>query len=174
MPNDALTEALKEAYASAPTDEVILSTLEIWHPSFTEPIRVVCDTQDFSAFLEATAPRDAGSEVTFIGLPFDFSLPDIDDQSLGQLIISIDNVTAEITKNVELAMQSPEKIQAIYRPYLSTDTSGPQMNPPFYMYIKTISVTMFRIEAKAGFQDMLNRKFPGVVYTLEDFPGLSR
>ena len=174
MPNEALSQALKEAYASAPSDDVILSTLELWHPSFTDPIRVVCDTQDFSAFLEADAPRDGGQEVTFIGLPFDFSLPDVDDQSLGQLVISIDNVSTEITKNVELAMQSPEKIQAIYRPYLQSDPSGPQMNPPFYMYIKTISVGMFRIEARAGFQDILNRKFPSKIYTLDEFPGLSR
>ena len=33
MPNDAYSEAIKEAYASAPTDIVVIDTLEISHPA---------------------------------------------------------------------------------------------------------------------------------------------
>ena len=36
MPNNALSEALREAYASAPSDVVILHTLELRHPSFID------------------------------------------------------------------------------------------------------------------------------------------
>jgi len=174
MPDEALTQALKEAYASVPSDEVVLSCLEIWHPAFTEPIRVVCDNQDFSAYLEADAPREGGEEVTFIGMPFEFSLPDVDDQTLGQLVISIDNVSGEVIRQIELSMSSPDRIEVIYRPYLENDISAPQMDPPLYMEIKNIQATTYRIEARAGFKDIMNRKFPGITYRLEDFPGLSR
>ena len=46
MPDTALSAALKEAYASAGVDEVILHTLELWHASFTVPVRVVRDNAD--------------------------------------------------------------------------------------------------------------------------------
>ncbi|QLQ18683.1 MAG: DUF1833 family protein [Exiguobacterium profundum] len=36
-----LSEALREAYASAPVGLVIHDTLEFWHPAFATPIRVV-------------------------------------------------------------------------------------------------------------------------------------
>ena len=56
MPDPALSEAIREAYASAPADVVVLHTLEIWHPSFTEdgvakPIRVVRNYEDTATWL---------------------------------------------------------------------------------------------------------------------------
>ena len=36
MPNTALSEAIKEAYASAPSQQIILHTLELRHPSFVD------------------------------------------------------------------------------------------------------------------------------------------
>ena len=46
MPDPALSAALAEAYAAAPIDQVILHTLEIWHPAFSVPIRVVLRQPD--------------------------------------------------------------------------------------------------------------------------------
>ena len=49
MPNTLLSQALREAYASAPSDVVILHTLELRHPAFVDDdgqsiaIRVVRD-----------------------------------------------------------------------------------------------------------------------------------
>ncbi len=36
MPDTTLSEALKEAYASAPSDVILLHTLELRHPSFVD------------------------------------------------------------------------------------------------------------------------------------------
>lgn len=36
MPNDVLQEAIKEAYASCPSDVFIYHTLEIKHPDFVD------------------------------------------------------------------------------------------------------------------------------------------
>ena len=57
MPNDTLSLALREAYASAPSDVVILHTLELCHPDFKDDegqpiaVRLVRDHQDLSAKL---------------------------------------------------------------------------------------------------------------------------
>ena len=77
MPNNALSEALREAYASAPSDVVILHTLELRHPSFIDDnglpmaIRVVRDNQNLTARMEGTAPLNAGEMVEFIAMGFD-------------------------------------------------------------------------------------------------------
>ena len=51
MPDPTLSAALKEAYAIAPTDEVIYHTLELWHPAFSAPIRVVRDYTNIDAMI---------------------------------------------------------------------------------------------------------------------------
>ena len=76
MPDPALSAAIAEAYASAPVDQVVYHTLEIWHPSFSVPIRVVRDTEALDARIEAGAARDAGEVVTFTAYAFDVVPPD--------------------------------------------------------------------------------------------------
>ena len=84
MPNAALSEAIKEAYASAPSEQIILHTLELRHPAFVndagEPvaIRVVRDTSDLWARLESQAPLQAGEHVQFVAMGFELDLPPVD------------------------------------------------------------------------------------------------
>jgi hypothetical protein len=172
MPDFTLEDALAEAYASAPSSEVILHTLEIRHPSFTTPVRVVRDFHDFTAYLEADAPQDPGAEVTFIAMAFDFSLPDVEKATSPEIDISLDNVSGELIGYLDAAAQTPDLIEVTYRPYLASDPSGPQMNPPLTLVIRSVSADVFRVRARAGFADLANRKFPNEVYDAERFPGL--
>jgi len=121
MPDPALSQALREAYAAAPADTVILHTLEIWHPTFTEPIRVVRDHAELTARLETGAPRDAGRMVGFVALAFDLDLPPVDTAPVPEIAVTLDNVGQEIVDALEAAAISQDKIDIIYRPYLSTD-----------------------------------------------------
>lgn len=173
MPDFTLDDALKEAYASAPAEEVILHTLEIRHPSFTEPIRVVRDYNDLSATLEDDAPENAGEEVTFVAVAFDFILPEVSKSTSPEIEISLDNVSGEIIAYIDAAAQTPDLIEVTYRPYLDSDTSGPQMNPPLTLVMRSVTAEIFRVRARAGYADLSNRKFPNEVYTSERFPGLS-
>lgn len=172
MPDFTLEDALAEAYASAPSSEVILHTLEIRHPSFTVPIRVVRDFHDFTAYLEADAPADPGAAVTFVAMAFDFSLPDVEKAVSPEIDISLDNVSGELIGYLDAAAQTPDLIEITYRPYLASDPSGPQMNPPLTLVIRSVSADVFRVRARAGFADLANRKFPNEVYDAERFPGL--
>ena len=172
MPDFTLEDALAEAYASAPSSEVILHTLEIRHPSFTTPVRVVRDFHDFTACLEADAPKDPGAEVTFIAMAFDFSLPDVEKATSPEIDISLDNVSGELIGYLDAAAQTPDLIEVTYRPYLASDPSGPQMNPPLTLVIRSVTADVFRVRARAGFADLANRKFPNEVYDAERFPGM--
>lgn len=173
MPDFTLQDALAEAYASAPASEVILHTLEIRHASFTQPIRVVRDYHDFTCFLEADAPEDPGGEVTFIAMAFDFILPEVSKATSPEIEISLDNVSGEIIGYLDAAAQTPDLIEVTYRPYLASDPSGPQMNPPLTLVIRSVTADIFRVRARAGYADLSNRKFPNEVYDAERFPGLS-
>ena len=173
MPDSVLSQAIKEAYAAAPADEVIYHTLEIRHASFASPIRVVRDFVDLDATLEATAPEDASTEVTFTGYAFDIVPPEVSVGGSPQLVIEIDNVSREILANIELAMSSTELITVIYRAFLAGDLTAPSNDPPLTLTIFQITATPMRISAVAGFQDVTNKRFPAAEYTAERFPGLT-
>lgn len=172
MPDPTLEEALKEAYATAPAGEVILHTLEFRHPSFTEPLRVVRDKADLNATLEADAPENGGEEVTFVQFAFDLELPDVTSGSSPELMLTIDNVSRDILTYIDLAANSQDLIEVTYRPYLLSDTSQPQMNPPLTMTVKEIEADIFRINARCGFGNFANKPFPAEVYDLQRFAGL--
>lgn len=173
MPDPALSAAIQEAYASAPVDQVIYHTLELWHPAFSAPIRVVRDFNAIDARIEAGAARDAGAVVTFVAFAFDIVPPDQTTSGVPQCVIEIDNVSREILAQIDLAVVSAEQIKAIYRAYLSDALlDGPENDPPMELTLISVSATPFRIRATAGFPDLVNLKFPKLDYELETFPGL--
>lgn len=169
-----LTQAIKEAYASAPTAEVILHTLELNHASFTQPIRVVRNTVDLLACLEAGAPHDAGAWVNFVAFAFDFVPPGSTTQAAPEITIAVDNVSQEIGAALELAIESMTPITVIYRPYLASNPAQPEMNPPLIMTVLSGTINALQVSLRAGFADFANRKFPSEMYTATRFPGLVR
>lgn len=122
--------------------------------------------------------------VTFIGYAFAVELPEVAERGVPELIIVIDNVGSpdddpdsdvqgkSIPEYLEAATQTRTPLEVTYRPYLSSDLSGPQMNPPLHLTVHSAECTPFRITARAGFGDLMNRKYPGEEYTAERFPGL--
>lgn len=179
MPNTTLSQAIKEAYASAPSDVVILHTLEIRHPSFTDSagnniaVRVVRDNKDLTAKLEDTAPLNGGENVLFTAMGFDLELPPIDTSPVPEITITLDNVSRELVRHLDAAVQTQEKIEITYRPYLSDDLSGPQIDPPFTLVLTEVSADALRITGQARMLDIGNKAFPSEVYNSTRFPGLA-
>jgi hypothetical protein len=207
MPDPALSAAIREAYASAPADVIVLHTLEIWHPAFVEegvarPIRVVRNFEDTATWLslggaevqavlggldaearrkvglvarlEGAAPRDAGLLVPFVALGFDLELPPVDTIPVPEIVVTLDNVGREIAKHLDAAAVSQERIEVMYRPYLSTDIEGPQMDPPMTMTLSEVEVDVFRVTGRARVLDIGNKAFPSEIYTTRKYPGLRR
>lgn len=172
MPDPALSAALEEAYASAPVDVVILHTLEFRHASFTTPLRVVLDTQVLTATLEPAAPVEGGEAVTFVPYAFRFRLPAVSTSGMPEIEIEIDNVASEIIASLDMAAQSSSLIELTYRPYLSTDLSAPQMDPPLTLVLHDVEADVFSVRGRASFGDYGNRRWPGEWYDAQRFPGL--
>lgn len=173
MPDPLLSAAIREAYASAPASEVVYHTLELRHPSFATPVRVVRDWNSLTARLEASAPVDPLQWVTFSPFAFDFTLPEVTTATLPEVVITIDNVGRELVSYLDAAANSTDLIEITYRPYLASDLSAPQMDPPLTLTIRTVSVDLLRVTARAGYTDLGARRFPAELYTSDRFPGLA-
>lgn len=186
--DDLWTQAIQEAYASAPTGEVILNTLELRHPSFinldgdVEPIRVVRDYGEllvegdpdiygWELQLEDEATVNPGEYVKFVSMMFDFELPAQQEGSLPTIEIKIDNVTREVSQYLDTAVTYSEPIQVTYREYLLSDKTQPQFILAG-MTIQSVKSTVTSVTATASFADLVNRNFPGKVYRPSDFRGL--
>ena len=174
MPDTSLTTAIKEAYALATDDGVIQHTLEFRHPAFTQPIRVVLDHANLIATLEADAPVDGGTPVEFVAYAFDMVLPPVDETAKPEIVIAIDNVSREITDQLDAAAEGTAPIELTYRPYLSTDSTQPQMDPPLHLIVMDIDADNGRINARGTYGDFANKRFPVEDYTSKRFPGLVR
>ena len=180
MPDPALSAALAEAYAAAPSDVVILHTLELRHPSFRDDndnptaVRVVRDHADLVARLESAAPLNPGQMVTFTALAFELELPPVDTSPVPEITVTLDGVSREIVKHLDAAATSQDKIEVTYRPYLSTDLEGPQLDPPITLVLTEVEADVFRVTGRARMLDIGNKAFPAETYTAGRFPGLTR
>lgn len=180
MPNPQLSDAIKEAYAFAPSDDVILHTLELRHPSFvdeqgdTTAIRVVRDNQNLIARLEDSAPLNPNQQVEFIAMGFDIELPKIDTAPVPEITITLDNVSRELVKHLTAASTSQDVIEVTYRPFLSSDTTCPQMDPPMTLILTEVQANLHQVIGRARMLDIGNKAFPNKTYTVKDFPGLGK
>lgn len=178
MPDPAVTEALAEAYALAPSDEVILNTIEVRHPSFVDEdgnpdsVWLVADQQDFAGTIEADAPVRGGETVTFLAFAFSFHLPPIEPGATPEIEIAIDNVTRDLIAQFDRAIEDPSPITMVYRPYLASDTTGPQMDPPPSFELSDIHVGVLRVTMRARTSVDLRGAFPRRLYDAASFPGL--
>jgi hypothetical protein len=161
MSDTTLSQAIQEAYASAPIDVIIYHTLEIYHPNFNAPIRVVRGHENLTA----------GGQV-YQAFAFDFTLPSVTPNGAMGLSITIDNVDRLIVQQLELASQSADGIIVTYKAWLSTDLSTPQNNPPLILEVESVSANASTVTAFAVLGNFKNRKFPARIYTDAEFPGL--
>lgn len=166
MPSAEYTAAIKEAFASAPSNVALLETLEISHPSLSETLYLVANREDLTLALE-----DSSSHV-FKGVGFKLTLPPVGDSGLQDLTITIDNVDRRITDFVNAVKASKTPVEVKYRPYLSDDLIHPQFDVPLVLYIRTVNLTVFQAVARASFADVINKRFPNDIYTRARFPSL--
>jgi len=166
MPNPSLQDAIKEAYASAPSQQVIIDTLEIRQTGVQAPIYIV------KAPLPVTALDENGISKVYRPAGFQFTLPAENEEGFRSLTIGVDNIDRAVSDFVNTAKSTDVPVEVIYRPYLSTDLTAPQMIPPLVLYLKDIHITDLQVSGRATFMDLVNEKFPSELYTRARFPSL--
>lgn len=168
MPNESWTEAIKEAFASAPQGQVLLDTIEVSHSQLAGQTKYfVRAYQDYDLTLE-----DGVTVQTFTAFAFDITLPPAGDKGIQDLRVQFDNIDRSVGDFFNAAKEHREPVVLKYRPYLSTDLTTPQMNPPLQLNLVDVKITIEKVTARATFADLLNRKHPLELYTRARFKNL--
>lgn len=172
MPDPAVSAAMAEAYASAPEGQVVLDTLELWHPAFTTALRIVADNGALEARLEPDAPREAGALVAFIPLGFRLRPPETMADAPGVLEAEIDTAGREIVAEIDAAVSSLAPVEVIWRRFIGDEAEDGPDYVVRGLTVRAVSATPFRLSAQAGWQDLVNERFPRLIYDRERFPTL--
>jgi hypothetical protein len=175
----AYSQALAEAYASAPENEIVLDTLELRHSLFVdagEPfaIRIVNDHSELTATLEDDTPLNGGEEVLFRPVHFTITRPSESEEGQSpEAEVTISNVSQYIVPYLDRLVGSRELMTATWRPYLASDLTGPHMNPPLTLTVRNIDSDMMTVVLRLGLGELTNRRFPAIEYTALKFPGMA-
>ena len=162
------TNALQEARASAPPGETIIQTLELVHPLWPAHYYLTNHPRAFDADLET------GVTATFVPFPFAIVLPSIDGAGQQDMQVTISNADQSVADAVRAAHADPStNIEAVYREFLGSVPGAPQ-SAPVRLVFDSIQIGDTAISGVAGRSDVLNRRFPGIWYDLQHFPGLDR
>ena len=164
--NPSLEAALQEAFTIAPVDVIVYHTIQVHQTNVQDPVYLVQSSRSLVALDEN------GIEREFEPASFVFSLPPQTEEGFQSLNLAIDNVNQRVVDFVKTAQQHRVPIQVIYRPYVSTDLSQPQMNPPLVLFLKDVSVALFQVTGRCTFMDIVNKRFPSELYTRARFPSL--
>ena len=181
--DDIWSDAIQEAYATADSDEVIISTLEFRYPTFLDPVRIVrdhgtylradgdLDVYGHTLTLESDAPVNAGESVEFQSCMFDFVEQERADGEMPGLQISMDNVGRILSPLLDAAVAIRANLDVTFRQYLASDVTGPGYVVKGLSMAK-VRVNGSRVVGTARFQDFLNKSFPSKLYRPETYPGL--
>lgn len=176
MADSLLQTALEEAYASAPINRIPLDALEIDHPAFTRPIRVIRwpavgpEPTVFQVRHEDDAPINPGAIVEYVGLPFDLILPESSSEAEGTFQLRL-AVYAGVDDYLRDAALSRGIITAIYRQYIK----GMELDGPAEVW-PDIEIQSPRREggdivANGAILRWMNKSYREI-YTPGRFPGL--
>jgi hypothetical protein len=168
------SEALLEAYASAPPSSRVYYTLEIWQASFDQPALVVANVGDDMTFgIEAGAPRNSGQTVTFIACPFQADYPEQREGQPPQTKIKIDNVNRELVPKIRAAMSVRQYIQVLYREYLGSDLTEPAYGPVEFE-LREVQMVGASLTGTVMVKNLQNKRFPKLTknYDYIQFPSL--
>jgi len=189
MPNPTLSEALAEAYASAPAARPILDTMSIYYTGLVDgagqptEVYVYCGydgdrtnadgvlEKDFR--LEAEARAHGGAVVAFLNVPFQVTLPKVTGEAIARGQLILDGVGREIAGHLLEAIALGASIEVTYRAYLAgLEDDGPQNDPPLAFSLENVSATPLQVKGDIALPNMGNKRFPGRLYDTTRFPAI--
>jgi hypothetical protein len=126
-----LQEAAEEAYASATNVDIPLHAMEVNHPNFTQPLRVIRwpvtgpEPDKFICKHESTATINPNQNVEYFGFPFELMLPESSQDSEGSFRFKV-AIYNDFDEWLLKAVQNPGVITATYRQYIKgRELEGP-------------------------------------------------
>lgn len=154
----SLSNVFKGAAFAQETDEVFLVLLTINHVSFTEPIRVVNNTETITSRGNA-----------FTAYPFQVTLPDEDDQKQPQVRLSIQNASQEIMAAIRNA--GLDDITVVVEVVRAAAPDTLEIALPQFL-LRNVQADVASISGDLVLEDLTKEGFPTGRFTPAYFPGL--
>jgi hypothetical protein len=117
----SLTDAVREAYADPDVDDDILDTLEMDHPTFATPVRIIANAD---SDMELPLENSQGMAL-FQACPVSIQLTGFDDDGPTQGQVRIDNVSGMLEPYLREAVKAGKPLTVIYRGYVMSDLTKP-------------------------------------------------
>jgi hypothetical protein len=168
--------ALAEAYASIDSNVRVISTLELSHPLFVSGIRFMNERGEVLRH-EANQPvfgrvlnTEAETNVEFAGSAFKIALPLNSSDGTGQIEITIDNVSREISDKLNLVVDSGQTLKILYREYIENEPDPQYISA--WLTVAEAKANLSTVLITAVFEDLNNQNFPKLKYTPDIFDAL--
>lgn len=154
---------LQTVYASAPTDEVIIPTLEIQIPN-GEPIRICHGFEDHELGVDGTYKLFQAASISI-------ALPAKNTTGRQTLTFGIANANGLVQKHIDDALAVGVVVPMIYREYLASDKSAPA-HKPYKMVMGGGVLEGMEAQLEASYYDLLNSSWPRERYTATTAPAI--
>lgn len=139
------------------TAEVFLLLLTIAHATLADDIRLVCNTVDI-----------VSRGQTYIGLPFEITLPSEQEDRVPQMRLRVDNVNREIVQAVR-TMTSPATVTVEVILASSLDT----VEASFAGFtLRAVTYDALVVEGTLALEDVLSEPYPEGTFTPNLFPAI--
>lgn len=166
---DLESEAYREALAVAPSDRVVIDTLEVSVPDL-DSIYITNNYHGFQSVDEGNNP------IIFLPIPFKVKLPTKGKNELPTMTVAIANPNQLVSDYIRTAKTARHVVTIKFRPYLSVagGASAPQVQLPVPMtfVVGSVSFGIDKVECQCVFPNIENKRFPNQMYTARLFPGL--
>ncbi|GAB7082280.1 DUF1833 family protein [Megalodesulfovibrio paquesii] len=143
-----MSEAIQEAYATAPAQVTYFDTLMLAHPALDEPIQVV------HSDLPLQTPQGL-----YHPLRFGLKLPEVEGKVCGEMAITCGPAPAEIYDALDAIARQGDSATLRYRQYLGHHTE-PDMDIPVPLELTTVTHTAASTEIRAQYPNLTDMEFP--------------
>lgn len=156
---------LNEYYCSGNSEQVLLQTLEITADAWTDPI-LLCQ-----GFDDQLCVTEDSRVLTFLASGLDVALPKSEGSARQELQFGLDNVSRAAQSLLTQAIDLQSEVTLTRRAYLWPNLSAPA-EPPTVMTVIGATFDASAAQVKAGLLDLLNTRWPRLLYTLDLAPGI--
>lgn len=156
---------LNEYYCSGNSEQVLLQTLEITSPAWTEPV-LLCQ-----GFEDQLCVTEDNRVLLFLASGMDVALPKSEGSARQEVTFGLDNVSRAAQTLLTLAIDEQAEVTMTRRAYLWPNLSA-LAEPPSVMTVLGASFDSTAAQVKAGLLDLLNTRWPRLIYTLDFAPAI--